>query len=415
MLKRIYVNNFKCLANFEWEPGPAHINLMLGPNGSGKTTVFDCLDRLRAFVTGEAKADSLFPSSTLTLWQQGAEQSFEIEWEREGRLYRYDLTIEHSSKRTYNWVEHERLQLEGKPLLEFEQGLVTVYGEHSAQPMFTYPVENTFSAVSLIPSSGLSDLLTWFKIALSQIMVLQIIPPNMDDSSIKETSHPLRYFQNFVSWYRWVSQDQGMGFRLQQDLKEVLPGFSHFVFEPYGPDSKVLKVVFDRKGGPQVTLGFNSLSDGQRMLIALYALLHSLDAQPDGPVGSGDLPTRTLCLDEPDNFVASGEIQPWLAAAEEKLAIARARLLLISHHPESINYGLMPSSEETYSVRWFSREEGSHTRVQRVASEQPGGLKPSELAARGWLNQTPEAEPIEKPPAKKPPRRKITRLIEKTS
>ncbi|MEK6408665.1 MAG: AAA family ATPase [Acidobacteriota bacterium] len=413
MLKRIYVNNFKCLVNFEWEPGPSHINLMLGPNGSGKTTVFDCLDRVRAFVTGERKADSLFPSSTLTLWQHVAKQSFEIEWEREGRLYRYELAIEHSEKRTYNWVAQERLSLEGKPLLEFKKGEVTLYGENFSQPMFTYPVDDSFSAVSLVPPSGLYDLLTWFKIALHHVMVLQIIPPIMDDSSNKETAQPLRYFQNFVSWYRWVSQDQGMGFRLQRDLKEVLPGFSHFVFEPYGPDAKLLKVVFDQTTGPPITLGFSSLSDGQRMLIGLYALLHGLDAQPEGPEGSGDLPTRTLCLDEPDNFVASGEIQPWLATAEEKLANAKARLLMISHHPESINYGLMPSSEETYSVYWFSREENSHTRVQPVVAEEPGGLKPSELAARGWLNQTPESE-VEEPPAKKQPQRRLTQLVKKT-
>lgn len=204
-----------------------------------------------------------------------------------------------------------------------------------------------------------------------------------------------------------------MGFRLQRDLKEVLPGFSHFVFEPYGPDAKLLKVVFDQTTGPPITLGFSSLSDGQRMLIGLYALLHGLDAQPEGPEGSGDLPTRTLCLDEPDNFVASGEIQPWLATAEEKLANAKARLLMISHHPESINYGLMPSSEETYSVYWFSREENSHTRVQPVVAEEPGGLKPSELAARGWLNQTPESE-VEEPPAKKQPQRRLTQLVKKT-
>ena len=51
-------------------------------------------------------------------------------------------------------------------------------------------------------------------------------------------------------------------------------------------------------------LDFNELSDGQQTLIALYALLHFLVQE-----------NTTLCIDEPDNFVALAELQPWLFAA----------------------------------------------------------------------------------------------------
>ena len=384
MLKRIYADNFKCLVNFEWRLGPARINLMLGPNGSGKTTVFDCLECFRAFATGEAKVDDLFVASTLTLWQDVLKQSFEIEVEREGSLYRYELAIEHDRNRAKCRVLYERLLFEDKPLLRFELSEVHLYRDNYSQGP-VYPFDWTQSALASLTPRSDNTKLTWFKSALRRMTVLQVVPPMMDETSLKESTRPSRYFQNFVSWYRWVSQDQGMPIILQRDLKEIMPGFSHFKFEPFGPEARLLKAVFEQPGGNQFTLTLSSLSDGQRMLVALYALLNGLNAQPEGAEGSGDQPAGTLCLDEPDNFVASGEIQPWLAAAEEKLANAKARLLMISHHPESINYGLMPSSEETYSVHWFSREENSHTRVQPVASEQPGGLKPSELAARGWL------------------------------
>src|SRR5215216_43991 len=231
MLKRIYVDNFKCLVNFEWQPGSSYINLMLGPNGSGKSTVFDCVESIRAFATGEAKIDALFPSSTLTMWQKVSKQRFEIEWDRGGSVYRYELEVEHSEKRTSNWVSHERLYIEGKPLLEFKNGEAILYGENFSQPTGTYPIDTSFSAVSLVPDSGLYSLLTWFKVALQRTIVLQIVPPMMDESSIKVTARPLRYFQNFASWYRYVSQDQGVAFRLHQELKDVIPGFSHFKFD----------------------------------------------------------------------------------------------------------------------------------------------------------------------------------------
>jgi len=44
MLKRLYVDNFRCLVNFELRLD--RVNLLLGENGTGKTSVFDVLYRL---------------------------------------------------------------------------------------------------------------------------------------------------------------------------------------------------------------------------------------------------------------------------------------------------------------------------------------------------------------------------------
>ena len=408
MLRRIYADNFKCLVNFEWKPGPAHINLMLGPNGSGKTTVIDCLDRVRAFATGDGKLDDLFPASTLTQWQDVPTQTFEIEWERGESCFHYEIAIEHNKNRTHREVKHERASFDSKPLLRFEAGEVHLYAQTVPGEVTSYPFDSTQSAVASLPDMWNTTMLTWFKAALRRTKVLQIIPPMMEETSFEESRRPLRFFQNFVSWYRWISQDQGMAFRLQKELTEVLPGFSHFKLEPYGPEAKLLKTFFEAKAGKLVEMTFGALSDGQRMLIALYSLLHGLAAQPE-EIYSNELPSELLCLDEPDNFIASREIQPWLAAIEDRLIETKARLLLISHHPESIDYALIPSSGESFSAFWFSREAGGHTRVQPLVADQPGGLKPSELAARGWLGLTGQV-PEKQTPAKKVPRRKLTRL-----
>jgi predicted ATPase len=58
MLKRIYIDNYKCLVNFEIQLDP--MNLFLGGNGTGKSTVMDALRVLQAFISGEGKTDQLF-------------------------------------------------------------------------------------------------------------------------------------------------------------------------------------------------------------------------------------------------------------------------------------------------------------------------------------------------------------------
>lgn len=62
-------------------------------------------------------------------------------------------------------------------------------------------------------------------------------------------------------------------------------------------------------------------------MIALYSVLHFV---ADGSV--------TLCFDEPDNFLALREIQPWLAEVIARTdAQSDTQVLLISHHPEVID------------------------------------------------------------------------------
>jgi len=47
MLTRIYVDNFRCLVNFEFKPGGKH--LLFGRNGSGKSSFLDALLLTRQF------------------------------------------------------------------------------------------------------------------------------------------------------------------------------------------------------------------------------------------------------------------------------------------------------------------------------------------------------------------------------
>ena len=45
----------------------------------------------------------------------------------------------------------------------------------------------------------------------------------------------------------------------------------------------------------------------------------------------------TFCIDEPDNFVALEEIQPWLLGVQDRVNDLGAQVLIASHHPELLN------------------------------------------------------------------------------
>jgi predicted ATPase len=70
MIKRVYIDNFKSLVNFELQL--QELTLLVGPNGLGKTSVLDVVFALRQLLAGIAKVTDagIFPTSTLTRWQK---------------------------------------------------------------------------------------------------------------------------------------------------------------------------------------------------------------------------------------------------------------------------------------------------------------------------------------------------------
>ena len=77
MLTRLYVDNFRCLVNFDLKLD--RMNLLLGDNGSGKTTVFYVLRLLQKFLSDQKNVDEIFSSKNLTRWQKFNQQQFELE------------------------------------------------------------------------------------------------------------------------------------------------------------------------------------------------------------------------------------------------------------------------------------------------------------------------------------------------
>ncbi|NES24282.1 MAG: ATP-binding protein [Symploca sp. SIO3E6] len=88
MLKRIYIDNFRCLVNFEIK-FEDNVSLFLGANGSGKTTVFEVLRKLRKFIIGDSDARVLqvFPKADLTRWETRLIQKFELDLEGEHLIF----------------------------------------------------------------------------------------------------------------------------------------------------------------------------------------------------------------------------------------------------------------------------------------------------------------------------------------
>jgi predicted ATPase len=369
MLKRIYIDNFRCLVNFDLSLDP--INLLLGPNGSGKSTVFEALRKIQRLIGGSVVGD-VFKPTDLTRWQKSSMQRFNLEIEGNDGIYGYELLIAYEGEGQQARIYKEFLEFNGRTLLEFqESGDAYLYGDNfELGPV--YPLDWNRSALASLPPRPENSKLTWFKKRISQIVIIQPNPPLMSAESGGEEKYLSEYMENFVSWYRFISQDQSKTTSINQALKEIWPDFDFFKFVEAGERHRVLKVRFSlgEKARRSIEYRFDELSDGQKALIALYTLIYHARSEE-----------YTLMIDEPENYLALPEIQPLLTMIYDLCIDKQLQTLLISHHPEPINY-LAASAGIWFQPRYYN----APTWTKRVKMNGDGGLTIAELVARGWLD-----------------------------
>jgi ABC-type molybdenum transport system ATPase subunit/photorepair protein PhrA len=365
VIERIYIDNYKTLVNFEWKPGK--LALLLGDNGSGKSSVVDALWAVRALATDRGAAvKHWFPWGSRTRWDKRLDVTLELDVRVEDKVFTYKLTIAHEKDEpNKSRVKHEMLQVAERTLMKFSDGELQLFKDSGQKgPVVTSDwFRSGLGGIS--PGKENKDL-TLFKQCLSDLWVLRPDPRAMSGRTDEEPDFLNPDLSNFASWLpQWMAQDFNGAMASTIALKEAIDGLSALQVARGAPK---LEALFSTEDGAKYAVDFAELSDGQRQLCALYFLRYAV-LQPG----------RTVIFDEPDNYVALREIQPWLnEVVDLALSPDGPQVWFISHHPEVLNQ-LAPES----GTRFF-RERGP-TRIEPFKGAE--GLNAAEAVARGWVER----------------------------
>jgi predicted ATPase len=384
MLKRLYVDNFRCLVDFELNFDS--INLFLGDNGAGKSTIFDVLGKLQLLITSGDAVEDIFKQSDLTRWQSNEKQTFELEILGNNGIYKYQLELitEIGTNHFENYISSEKLWFNEDLLLDVDMEKLEIYSDDGR---ISYSSRYNFfqSIIRFLKSDDNNKKIIWFRERMNRLSLLKISPNLIGGESSQEDFILKRDLSNYVSWYRYIFvNNQNKLAQLTESLQEILDGFISFKLESISEKAVILKLIFKTEELDQnIEYTFGDFSDGQKVLVVLYSLFYGLESQD-----------YTLCIDEPENFLALPEIQPWLFQLYDLCSEGKLQALLISHHPELIDYLL--ASPVGY---WFKRESNSSVQVtpidnnflqpviNNIQKDNKSGLKMSELIARGWLDE----------------------------
>lgn len=367
MLERLAVDNYRCLVGFELDL--AELTLLLGVNGAGKSSVLDVVLATRELLSGGCRVTDakVFPSSTLTRWRDRNWQTVAMRVRLDGEAFEYSLYVEHEPGTKRARIMRERLTVEQSTLFEFVEGKVHLFrDDHSPGPVFASDWSE--SALARVVPAQDNRRLTRFLEFIRSIVVCRLHPPAFRTDVHGESSVLSVDGANFGAWYRSVLQEHPhLAVAFNHALGEVIDGLHAIRLVPIGVETRALTITF-KDDDRSYDLYLGELSDGQRAIIALYGLLHLAHG-----------PATSVFVDEPENYLALAEIQPWAAALVDVCGDNLKQAVLCSHHPELIDY--------------FGGESGRL--LQRSASggiavSAPqehllrGPLKLSELIARGW-------------------------------
>jgi len=369
MITRIYIDNCRCFTNFELRPN--RVNLLLGNNGTGKSTFLEMLHSIVGLAVSGDPIDEAFSTNTLTRWDTRNVQRMELDVNGNGGKYRYTIELSHDVARQVVTLLRETVMFDSRVLFLYEDGMLEL---HKNEGTFgtKFPFRGTRSFLPQLEARPENTLLTWFLDYLRQVWLIKLNPIEISGESEIESDSLDPDGSNFASWYRHFSQERPDALQpLTERLAKVLPGFRTLravSVARAGMKRELVAAFSQGEAKKSYEIFFDELSDGERATIILYCVLMDADLLP-----------KTLLLDEPENYVGLELIQPWLVELKDRMG-DDGQLFIVSHHPEVIDY---LAAEESIL---FERLGGGPTRVRSNPFDKDLGLRASEIVERGLLD-----------------------------
>jgi energy-coupling factor transporter ATP-binding protein EcfA2 len=271
MLKRLYIDNFRCFVNFEWKP--ERKQLLLGANGSGKSSLVEALNLLKHFLKGR---EIPFTQSTRTRWQDLPIQVFEVEASIGEKIYLYRVEIGFSSRSSTPTIRLEKLAVDGVLVFELANGELRSYSDRGSPSSF---LRGDASESSLLLASYGNPQVDHFLKWMDRVHYFKIdaYEEKMEETVDAACVSPDWEMEYLSSWYsHLVATDPDGIDAYRSTMREVLPGFANLRFSPEDDGIRKLRVDFSSSSNGKLTVSLHELSDGQRCLIALYMILHFL-------------------------------------------------------------------------------------------------------------------------------------------
>ncbi len=357
MLQRIYVSNFKCFENFEIKMGELSSILVIGKNGSGKTSFLQAIELFQKIGRGINRVGELIGVQDFSYGRSEIPMRFECDFLIDKKLYKYTIVFELPKKFDEPRIKEEELRLDDRVI--YSRNLAQIQlGKNLESNATQFSLDWHLIALPIIHQQSSHDPISILKTWLSRMIILAPIAKLMDGNSTGTTLEPNRDGTNFGEWFTGLLGQYPAAYAtMMSHLKGIMSDITDFTIEPIGKNAKSLNVRFSVDEKNYFSTEFSQLSDGEKCFF-LCALVLAANKHY-GPL---------FCFwDEPDNYLAISEVGFFVAALRHSFQNG-GQIFLTSHNSEAI--------QKFSNHNTFVFERNSHlepTRVKMLSEFQISG------------------------------------------
>ena len=323
VIRRLYVNNFRCLENFELSISGQSSVLLIGKNGTGKTTVGLALEILQKIARGTNRVRDLVKPKDLTRGNTRVPLRFEIEVILGTKIYGYTIAFDFPEGFKELRVYEEKLVVDGSSIYSREVAQVQL-ARTGREARF--PIDWHMVALPIVQEQSPNDPLFVFKDWLARMLILRPIPSLIRGDSEEETLKPNLPVTDFAAWFSGLIALAPSAYgKIEEYLKQVMRDWKDIQNPPVGKDARSLVVQFSNDQS-SLRLPFEELSDGEKCFMICAVVLAAKNTYDP-----------LFCFwDEPDNYLALSEVGHFVLALRKTFQ-SGGQFIATSHNQQTID------------------------------------------------------------------------------
>lgn len=332
MIQRLYVHNYRCLENFELNLKDLQSALLIGKNGTGKSTISFVLELFQSISRGinsvkELGDKELLRQKDFYRGRSDEPMRFEIEVLLNNLVYVYVLAFDLPKNFKKLRVIEERLTVSDKPVYSRKEAQVTLTRKstrpNTQEPQFS--VDWHLIALPVIQEQSEQDPLHIFRSWLANMIILSPIPSIIKGKSSEETFEIIRNGSNFADWFTGLLKIYPSAYStIDSYLREIFPDLLDIRNKTIGENANSMVIQFEANR-VNLKLDFDDLSDGEKCFFLCALVLAANKCY--GPI---------FCFwDEPDNYLSLPEVGHFIMALRRSFR-ENGQILVTSHNEESI-------------------------------------------------------------------------------
>jgi predicted ATPase len=321
MIEKLYIQNYRCLDNLTLEFSGRPTALIIGKNGTGKSTILEAMRIIQLICRRAGRVGKLVSANDFTGNHTERPLRFEIEVALEGRRYKYELGFDWPEGFREARIFDEALSVDGHSVFKRQLAKVQVAGKEAFGldwHVFALPIINERQEernIESLKQFGASMILT------------DPLPTKMTGFSAEASTELEPDASNFASCLRGLLERKPAAYgEFDAQVKAAIPDFSSIENVTRGETGKQLIVHFQRANSrEQLTVEFESLSAGEKCIfLSSYLVATNATSSP------------VVCIwDEPDNHLALSEVGQFITGLR-RMTQRRGQFIATTHHPETV-------------------------------------------------------------------------------